>query len=276
MAPEANLRPGIDRGWLDEELAKSPARHAYAIWDLEHYPDQAQFFTLTVSGGPKGYLLIWRGTGGTPSAHWISDEPDDQALLAGFPSPPFLAFVPERRADTVVASVHNATTRRVDLMENPGPSRPTTAQTPVRPLTMDDQQEFHALVDGDPEHSLSRHRDLDLDTTRSWGAFDGRKMVSFAHASVTLPQIWILNGIYTDPAYRGKGYGRAATEAATRAGLDEVARVGLYVFSDNTPAVRLYRHLGFREVERLVLVDATSSTSSPISSEDGRRNTAIP
>lgn len=259
MSPEAGLKPGIDQGWLGEQLIKSPTRHAYAFWDLNHHPDQAQFVTLTVNGNPRGYLMTWRNKGNPPAVHWISDELHDEALLSAFPAPPFRAFVPERWVDAVVASIGNASTRRVDIMENTGPILTIARPTPVRPITMEDQKKFHALADGDPEHSLSGHRDLDLDQTKSWGAFDGTRLVSFAHASVTLPEVWILNGIYTDPAYRRKGFGRVVTEAATRAGLNEGARVGLYVFPDNIPALHLYRHLGFHEVERLFVVDAPTS-----------------
>lgn len=47
MDPEDNLRPGVNRGCLEVELVKSPPRHAF--WDLEHHPDQANFFTSTMN-----------------------------------------------------------------------------------------------------------------------------------------------------------------------------------------------------------------------------------
>jgi len=56
------------------------------------------------------------------------------------------------------------------------------------------------------------------------------------------------NVIGIDPDFRGRGWGRALTEA----GLDWLARRGLtvgmlYVDADNTAALSLYRSMGFVE-----------------------------
>ncbi|WP_203921383.1 GNAT family N-acetyltransferase [Rugosimonospora africana] len=56
---------------------------------------------------------------------------------------------------------------------------------------------------------------------------------------------WVFN-VYIDAGHRGRGYGRAMMLAAeselVRRG---VPRLGLNVFGDNTPAIRLYESLGF-------------------------------
>ncbi|MFF8609230.1 GNAT family N-acetyltransferase [Streptomyces sp. NPDC015346] len=48
-------------------------------------------------------------------------------------------------------------------------------------------------------------------------------------------------------AHRGQGYGRALMLLAERVALDAGDRLlGLHVFTDNTPAIRLYESLGYR------------------------------
>lgn len=54
-----------------------------------------------------------------------------------------------------------------------------------------------------------------------------------------------LAGVYTAPAYRGRGIARRAVGEMCRVLLEEVPVVTLYVHADNAPAIRLYESLGF-------------------------------
>jgi ribosomal protein S18 acetylase RimI-like enzyme len=60
------------------------------------------------------------------------------------------------------------------------------------------------------------------------------------------PTVAGLHGIAVDARERRRGYGRMITAIATRAGLATGHKlVWLSVIEDNTPAVELYRSLGF-------------------------------
>ncbi|MGW0859187.1 GNAT family N-acetyltransferase [Streptomyces sp. NPDC002690] len=60
--------------------------------------------------------------------------------------------------------------------------------------------------------------------------------------------------VEVDPEFRGRGYGRAlmglADDMARSAGFD---RIGLHVFTSNTPARRLYESLGYEPVSHNVV-----------------------
>jgi ribosomal protein S18 acetylase RimI-like enzyme len=62
-----------------------------------------------------------------------------------------------------------------------------------------------------------------------------------------------VSDIFIDENQRGKGYGKKAMllieEKARELGL---ARIGLHVFAKNTPAVELYRSLGFEDTSHLM------------------------
>ncbi len=60
-----------------------------------------------------------------------------------------------------------------------------------------------------------------------------------------------LAGVYTAPDFRRRGLARAVVGEMCHLLLREVTRVVLYVNADNTPALRLYRSLGFYEVGRV-------------------------
>ena len=55
------------------------------------------------------------------------------------------------------------------------------------------------------------------------------------------------------PGDRGKGYGSDAVYQLLRHGFDDrnLHRIGLHVFSDNQPAIRLYTKAGFKDEGRL-------------------------
>ena len=251
------LSIGIDIQWLEKLFAAQPLANAYALWDFRQNPDRTQFVTLVRNGAPQGYLLIWRGAPDHSTVHWMSEGPHDEKLLAALPERPLVVLAPERCVKAVVAHCAPATTRSVDLMEHAGSRLRIGQKVSVRPLKGTDKEGLRALAQGDPEKFMASFARLDLERARTWGAFDGTDLVSFARAAVIMPSIWVIDGIYTDPGHRGKGFGGAVTAAATNAALEAGARAGLYSYSDNLYAMRLYQSLGYRTVERMVMVDAT-------------------
>jgi len=106
------------------------------------------------------------------------------------------------------------------------------------------------------------------------------KIVGFCWTKVHVPtdhepqpvgEIFVIG---VDPAYHGRGLGRALTVV----GLTHLSSLGiergmLYVESDNAAALQMYDRLGFREHHRLVwyshpcAVESSVPTSEPASSE---------
>ena len=92
------------------------------------------------------------------------------------------------------------------------------------------------------------------ETSRVLLLTDGEKLVSFCTYAErdeipdTELKPW-MGFVYTDPEYRGRGFGRTICRAL----LAEAAGTGighayLQVVQSNTPAMRLYESLGFRKV----------------------------
>ena len=54
-----------------------------------------------------------------------------------------------------------------------------------------------------------------------------------------------ISGICTHPAHRGKGYGTAITGILSNSILEQGETPFLHVFTQNTPAIRLYKELGY-------------------------------
>lgn len=247
------LEEGIDRNWLETQAQVDPLAHAWAVWDLDHVPDRVRFVSLRREGRTVGYLLVWYGAG-APRAHWISTDPADGLLVIGLPQSPVIAIVPERVAVGVGERLHSKVSYPVDVLVCAG--RTLTPPDPrVRRLRTTDSPALEALVARNLSGETAGYTRTELDRSPVWGAFEADRLVAVARIAVQLPTVWIVTGVFTEPAYRGRGLGREVTAAATAAGLAAGARVALYVRADNLVAQSIYHELGFERVDRRVWVD---------------------
>jgi GNAT superfamily N-acetyltransferase len=86
--------------------------------------------------------------------------------------------------------------------------------------------------------------------------------IAFAFQSWLYPGYAWIQGIRTDPAFRGRGAGRAITEHfIARAGELGAARVGLSTHVDNRASIRIIESYGFRRIASYALVESTDRTA---------------
>ena len=77
---------------------------------------------------------------------------------------------------------------------------------------------------------------------------DAGERVYKSEVALKSPQAWLIEGVYTFPAARGRGFARAAMAAVAEdaAGQDRLAC--LYVHLANDAALNVYRRVGFQDV----------------------------
>ncbi len=241
------LQPGIDARWLERAARASPVEHAYALWDLVQAPDRTKFVSLVRDGATRAYLLLWHGNPPAVIAHWVGDA--DPTMVAALPPPPCVLLVPEAAAELVrTARPGLLGVPTAMMIRSPKRALPETPRG-VRRLTGRDRGLLPNVVEaGSPFHA--GYARLDPDAEPVWGAFDGERLVGVAHASVTLPFVWVIAGVYTRPEHRGRGIAQAVTTGVCRAAEAAGAVATLFVREENLPAVRAYERLGFERVGR--------------------------
>ncbi len=249
MPETLEVRPTIDRRWLEAAAAQEPLAHAYALWDLERTPGAIRFASALRGETTVAYLLVWMGHRERPVVHLFGPPAAVPALLASLPRPPFVAVVPPEAEAGFRASVEVAGAYGLRLMLReagplPGP------EANVRPLRRGDAPALAELTRQHPDPELAAYPALDLEAEPVWGAFDQERLVGVARAAVRLRRLWVVGGVYVAPAWRGRGLGRALVASVVRATESGDARTGLYVRDAPSPALRLYEGLGFREVGR--------------------------
>jgi ribosomal protein S18 acetylase RimI-like enzyme len=254
---DVTVRPTIDRAWLERAAAADPFPHAYALWDLDQYPDRVRFVSALRGDRTTGYLLIWPGRDAVV-VHWFGAKEEAPLLAEQLPPRPLILVV----SDEVRAEVERLRGPVVSypvllLVAPPGagsPIPPTGGHS--RRLTGDDRAALRALTDGPKEMVAMGYSAVDPGQEVVWGVFEEGELCGAARASVTLPSVWVLSGVFVHPSKRGRGLGhtlvRAVLDDARRAGVP----VGLYVREDQRAARAVYDRAGFRLRDRRTWMDA--------------------
>jgi len=254
------LRPTIDREWLERVSAQDPIGHAYARWDLDHVPNRVRFVSAMDGDETVGYLLIWLGHPDRTVVHWAGTDPRTRVLANSLPPRPFVAVVPEAFQDLVVsargpARPYTLLLLRIDPTAPPRdrPNPPSSAE--VRRLERSDHSALAAFAERQTDLVAADYPYVDPGEEFIWGAFSQGRIVGAVRAAVRLPEIWLLNGVFVDPPARGRGIGRALVGAALDSARAARTPVGLYAREDRLEARRLYERLGFRAVGRRTWLD---------------------
>ena len=92
-----------------------------------------------------------------------------------------------------------------------------------------------------------------LDLGPAFGCFAEKRLVAMAATHFITPEIIEIGHVATHPAYRGRGYAKAATAAVAQAAFALAPHVFLMVLEQNTAAQAAYRSIGFYPIERFYL-----------------------
>jgi predicted GNAT family acetyltransferase len=82
----------------------------------------------------------------------------------------------------------------------------------------------------------------------AFARFDGERVVFKAEVGSMSSRVGQIQGVWTDPGWRGRGYGASGTAAVAQAIHDSGRIASLYVNSFNAPARAAYDRAGFEQV----------------------------
>jgi GNAT superfamily N-acetyltransferase len=255
---EVELRPTLDREWLEARAREDPMAHAYAVWDLDRFPDRVRFVSALRDGETLGYILIWPLPAGASVVHWIAPPDLTEALVPALPPRPVVVIGPDAVRPVVERTRGPLAAYRLTGALAPAghvpPSTPRDAQ--VRRLTSADRERLTAFAHSHDDRLGNGYAGVDPGAVPVWGGFHDGRLVALVNANVQLPRVWVLSGVFVDPAVRRQGWGRTIVRAAMAAAAREGAACGLYVPETRAPARALYLELGFRPVAERVWLDA--------------------
>jgi ribosomal protein S18 acetylase RimI-like enzyme len=254
---KVELRPTIDRAWLEASAEREPVDHAYALWDLDQFPDRIRIVSAVRNGATVGYLLIWMGLPNAAVVHWHGTGAGTERLAAALPSRPLVVITPPEARPLVLAARGAGAEYPERMMFRPagtiGPA--PRAAGGVRRLVSSDASELWAWAMRHPDPLVNEYPGLDPGSEAVWGAFEGGRLVGAARAAVRLPKEWIVAGVFVEPGARRRRHGESLLAEIVEEASRHGAGTGLYVREDRPDAGRLYERLGFRTLGERVWLD---------------------
>jgi RimJ/RimL family protein N-acetyltransferase len=132
------------------------------------------------------------------------------------------------------------------------PPREPAAHLVVRRMLASDARLVNRLYNS--EGSPTYYSGQQIESGCYFGVIADQRLVAVAGTHVVSPHegIAVVGNVFTHPRWRGRGYAKLATGAATGFLLDRCRDVVLTVDPENTPAVMAYERLGYHTDCRLI------------------------
>ena len=256
------VRPLYDAMSIRARLAGERAYASYALGQLS--PRLFPYVTCWEARGRRGAALVLFSRGGLGDAVFMTGDTDALAAVLTVHRGPrhnFATCRPEHMAAVErffrVASRRPMLRMAVDRERfrfTPGHAGGRVA---VRRLLAGDARHVNHLYNS--EGQLTYYSSAHIEQGMYYGVFEDRRLAAVAGTHVISPEegVAVVGNVFTHPHRRGLGYGTLATGATTAALLRRCRDVALTVDPANTPAVRAYLRLGYREDSRLIEASVT-------------------
>jgi len=247
----------VERAELNEKLLNFIKRdltpHLFTIYDLQRERENTELWVLEEDDEVRGYLLNWK-----PLDSWIIevDDVEHAEVLLGHVAPekgsmiidPRLLRIVERNVELI--EVHNWILMKVEKGEEM-----LVDFNEVVKLSINHADKLYDLYKLWPAGSRSKaYIENWIKKLPVFGLFEGDKLVSAAGLLARSNYGGVIGGVFTHPKYRGRGYASKVVSATTNYILRESGLSALYLFSNNSAALRLYRKLGYKVHSRRVFI----------------------
>jgi ribosomal protein S18 acetylase RimI-like enzyme len=233
---------------------RSPELHCYLVYDVIYKRDSIDLVTLFEDDQVLGYALLWTGYDITAIHLWGKWE--RLLPLLELRRPASLLYIhlydwskEDAEAAKAFAEKHGYSVIEeniyLDMVLREEWFKPfilskVARLRPIHAALFAAAQQARGLQITEEEAKRL------LEEQRCYGIIDEGRIVSVACRYLMLPEIGCIGGVYTEPLYRGRGYAREVTSAISSDIVSSGATAMLHVERGNTPAIRVYRRLGYR------------------------------
>ncbi len=241
-----------DKAPIREFLNRDRALTAYALGDLdEAFWPKSLFYGALKDGRLESVVLFYRGF--DPEVLVMFGEPDGaRAILADVVPPEEIYYVVPEELGGPLSEWYTCPDRHTEwrmVLESSAFDPPTLDG--VRHIEPEQADLLAALYQSaaGPGEEIVAFSPWQIAHGVFYGMWADGALVSASgtHVWSQVEGVAAIGNVFTQPAYRGRGYATLCTGAVARdaraAGLDTVI---LNVRENNAPAIRVYEKLGFR------------------------------
>lgn len=234
---------------------------AYALAQLEPGAwERSEWWSCRT---PQGEAVVCHSHAGLGEATSLFGAPEGIELILGLhPGPARTFVICEPRHLPALQKAHALSTclQMTRMLATAETFRPAELET-VR-LSGEHVQALNRLYssEGGPTRYAREH----VDDGCYHGVLSEGRLVSVAgtHSISRAYGIAVLGNVFTHPQHRGLGYATAAASAVTADLLRKADEVVLSVDPLNTPAMRAYQRLGYREAAEIIEASASRRSGS--------------
>ncbi len=245
------------RKTIAQQLKRDLLGNVFAVYDLEYDFENTEVYAYLDEGRVEGYVLIYHGAA-YPSVCVEGSRRAVAELVSYIPQEKLIAHIPHHIADLVLGRLPSSRVYREVWMAVKRGEACLYESKLVKRLSLGDAEQLYQLLSTRADRPQPKLEDIraSLESRLFYGVFLEGRLVSCASSFIQMPEIWMIGGVYTHPAYRNRGYATLATSAVTGEALEKAEIAALFTRSDNYPAIRVYTKLGYRKVTEKLWVDA--------------------
>lgn len=241
------LRQIFDKKTIEKEVAPDRVRALYHLGDLDdYYFKKCEWYFVTAAEKTASVILLYKTWGttllplGSPSGLRFFLENHSDLLPDEF----YAVWMPEH--DVVMAETLELPGKRpmLRMAVTSDTFLPCRSGHEVVNLDMSHLSDVRELLRSYPNNFLEEYQ---LNTGYYRGIFEDESLIAMAgvHTINRNTGVVAIGNVVTDEAHRGRGLAREVTSRLVADLLTNHRLIGLNVSSDNEPAIRVYRKLGF-------------------------------
>jgi GNAT superfamily N-acetyltransferase len=229
--------------------------NALDLWSLEHETNNFDLFVRRDHDTITGHLSVFR----SPEADYVSLSSSTPQGVSEL-----LDRVPKKCVLVVEPTLYESIKRVIPphivytndrMVIARGQESLANSDLAVR-LSVGDASEYirFGASFNSPQVPLSWARER-LQRDIVFGVFRDNKLASVASLVARLPRMAVIMGVETLQEFRGMGYAKVVSSAATREALKYSESCALFVRSDNPPAIHVYEKLGYQKLGEELWID---------------------
>ncbi|GAB6946547.1 GNAT family N-acetyltransferase [Vulcanisaeta sp. JCM 16161] len=242
-----------------------PVRYAYLYYDITYYPEFTEVYLNLVGNEITGYLLIFRGLP-YMAIHVIGNAPinmldetslNNRLMIYAETEPKYVNSLANKLSSRGMVSL----SRGLTMICQGSTFREFVihGNAVIHKLSINDIGEFLRIksIQGTRISKAEALTRLSSPHWHYYGLSINNELVAIAGTYLKLPEIWVIGDVFTAPNHRNRGFAKAVVSAVTRDAINAGATAMLHVDEDNTPAIKVYKRLGYLTVQHIIIIKLT-------------------
>lgn len=238
-----------DIAWIEEYARRDPETQVLVLHDIRHERDRSDFYVAISNDDLEGFMVVYKGFRDYYSVLIEARDKDVvQELVKTYKYTygdyPAIIHVLDHFADAVRDLLNISTTHNYLVMA-------LREEMPRR--VFEPPEGYITKLKGNGLRELKYGNKIESRLKRllePYGIVVDDKIIAIGGYCAMEPEAYMICGVYVEPDYRGRGFGKAISSILVEKAFKHTDIVTLWVREDNYPAIYVYTGIGFKTIRR--------------------------